>query len=76
MKLEGFGDSSLKPRTVDQIKGQVFAGEQLQRLAADILHHLFRLGAGKAAGANFTEGQIHNESQVPEIAVFFPDGLL
>jgi hypothetical protein len=75
MKLENLGDGSLEFGTVEQIKGQFFAGKKFQRLAADVFHYLFRLVPGIPASADFPQSQVHQKPQVPEVAVFFPNGL-
>jgi hypothetical protein len=75
MKLESFGDGPLETGPVDPIKGCFFAGKEFQGLAPDVFHYLPGLFQAKVSAANFHESQIHQEAQVPEVAVLFPDGL-
>jgi hypothetical protein len=55
MELKDFGNGPLQPGPVDQVKGLVFSGKELQGLGADIFHHLLGLGAGETPGPNFLE---------------------
>jgi hypothetical protein len=75
MKQKSFGEGPLEPGAIDEIKGHFFSRKQLESLAADIFHYLRRLDLGKATGPDLLEGQVHQEAQVSQSAILFPDSL-
>ena len=71
VELKSLGDSPPEPRPVDQFEGRFLAREELQGLAADIIHDLFGLGFGEAPSADLHQGQIHQKPEVSKAAILF-----
>lgn len=73
MELKGLSDGPLESGPVNQFEGQFLAREELQGLAADIIHDLFGLGFGETPGADLHQGQVHQKPEVSEAAILFTD---